>query len=173
MSSQNSNEKAVSSFKKQDVINFVKCCWMGKQNWIAFWIYQDCWNAQIATNYLFILTCKIAKRSHIQVCIRIKTLSLCLTSGILYFVNHLGASLVAQMAKHVSAVRNTRVRSLGWEDPLEKEMAAHSSSLAWRIPWTEEPGGLQSMGSLGVGHDWATSLSGIFMTNFYYQGFLP
>ena len=60
---------------------------------------------------------------------------------------------MAQMAKHVSAMRNTRVRSLGWEDPLEKEMAAHSSSLAWRIPWTEEPGGLQSMGSLGVGHD--------------------
>ena len=46
-----------------------------------------------------------------------------------------------------------QVRSLGWEDPLEKEMAAHSSSLAWRIPWTEEPGGLQSMGSQRVGHD--------------------
>ena len=45
------------------------------------------------------------------------------------------------------AVRETRVRSLGWEDPLEKEMATHSSILAWRIPWTEEPGGLQSMGS--------------------------
>ena len=69
------------------------------------------------------------------------------------FVNHLGASLVAQMAKRVSAMRNTRVQSLGWEDPLEKQMAAHSSSLAWRIPWTKEPGGLQSMGSLGVGHD--------------------
>ena len=50
----------------------------------------------------------------------------------------------------------TRVRSLGREDPLEKEMAAHSSSLAWKIPWTEEPGGLQSMGSQRVGHDWAT-----------------
>ena len=53
----------------------------------------------------------------------------------------------------------TWVRSLGREDPLEKEMATHSSILAWRIPWTEEPGGLQSMGSQRVGHDWATSLS--------------
>ena len=51
------------------------------------------------------------------------------------------------------------VRSLGWEDPLEKEMAPHSSVLAWRIWWMEEPGGLQSMGLQRVGHDWATSLS--------------
>ena len=51
------------------------------------------------------------------------------------------------------------VRSLGQEDPLEKAMASHSSTLAWKIPWMEEPGGLQSMGSLRVGHDWATSLS--------------
>ena len=67
------------------------------------------------------------------------------------------ASLVAQMVKRLPAVRETRVRSLGWEDPLEKEMATHSSTLAWKIPWTEEPG-LQSMGSQRVGHDWATSL---------------
>ena len=51
----------------------------------------------------------------------------------------LGASLVAQMVKHLPAVQDTWVQSLGWEDPLEKEMATHSSSLAWRIPWTEEP----------------------------------
>ena len=51
----------------------------------------------------------------------------------------------------------TRVRSLGWEDPLEKEMAPHSSTLAWRIPWREQPGRLQSMGSQRSGHDWATS----------------
>ena len=57
------------------------------------------------------------------------------------------------MVKRVSAVRETWVQSLGWEDPLEKEMAAHSSSLAWKTPWTEEPGRLQSMGSLRVGHD--------------------
>ena len=57
-----------------------------------------------------------------------------------------GASLVAQMVKNLPAMPETHVRSLGQEDPLEKEMAAHSSILAWRIPWTEEPGGLQSMG---------------------------
>ena len=62
-------------------------------------------------------------------------------------------SLVAQTVKHLSAVQETWVLSLGWEDPLEKEMAAHSSTLAWKIPWTEEPGGLQSMGSKRVGHD--------------------
>ena len=57
-----------------------------------------------------------------------------------------GASLVAQMVNRLSAMQETQVRSLGWEDPLEKEMAAHSSILAWRIPWMEELGGLQSMG---------------------------
>ena len=56
-------------------------------------------------------------------------------------------SLVAQMVKHLPAMRETWARSLGWEDPLEKEMATHSSTLAWKIPRTEEPGGLQSMGS--------------------------
>ena len=55
------------------------------------------------------------------------------------------------------AMQETQVRSLGQEDPVEKEMAPHSSILAWRIPWMEEPGGLQSMGSQIVGHDWATS----------------
>ena len=55
-------------------------------------------------------------------------------------------------------MRETGIRSLGWEYPLEKEMATHSSIVAWRIPWTEEPGRLQSMGSQRVGHDWATSL---------------
>ena len=59
----------------------------------------------------------------------------------------LWASLVAQLVKNLSAVQETRVRPLGWEDPLEKEMAAHSSNLAWKISWTEEPSGLQSMGS--------------------------
>ena len=55
--------------------------------------------------------------------------------------------------------RETRVRSLGWEDPLEKEMATHSNILAWEIPWMQEPGGLQSTGSQRVGHNWTTSLS--------------
>ena len=61
------------------------------------------------------------------------------------------------MVKNLPAMQKTQVRSLGWEDPLEKEMATHSSILAWEIPWTEEPGGLQSMGLQRVGHDWATN----------------
>ena len=61
--------------------------------------------------------------------------------------------LVAQSVKNLPAVKETRVQSLGWEDPLEKEVAPHSSILAWKIPWTEEPGGLQSMGLQRVGHD--------------------
>ena len=65
----------------------------------------------------------------------------------------LGASLVAQRLKRLPEMRETWVRSLVWEDPLEKEMATHSNILAWRIPWTEEPGGLQSTGSQRVGHD--------------------
>ena len=56
------------------------------------------------------------------------------------------ASLVAQRLKHLPAMRETWVRSLGWEDPLEKEMATHSGILAWSIPWMEEPGGLRSWG---------------------------
>ena len=63
------------------------------------------------------------------------------------------ASLVAQTVKNLRAMPETRVQSLGWEDPLEKRMATHFSILAWRIPWTEEPGGLQSRGSQRVGHD--------------------
>ena len=58
----------------------------------------------------------------------------------------LRASLVAQSVKNLPAVQETWVQSLGWEDPLEKEMATHSSILAWEISWTEKPGGLQSMG---------------------------
>ena len=60
---------------------------------------------------------------------------------------------MAQRVKHLPAMREIRVRSLRWEDPLEKEMATHSSILAWKIPWTEEPVRLQSMGSQRVGHD--------------------
>ena len=57
------------------------------------------------------------------------------------------------MVKRLPAMWETRVRSPGWEDPLEKEMATHSSTLAWKIPWTEEPGKLQSMGLQRVGYD--------------------
>ena len=60
---------------------------------------------------------------------------------------------MAQTVKHLPKIQETRVQSLGEEDPLEKEMAPHSSTLAWKIPWTEEPGRLQSMGSHRVRHD--------------------
>ena len=71
---------------------------------------------------------------------------------------NLWASLVVQMVKSPPAVQETWVRSLAWEDPLEEGMATHSSILAWRIPWTEEPGGLQSMGSQKVRHGGASHL---------------
>ena len=63
------------------------------------------------------------------------------------------ASLVAQTVKNLPAMQETWIQSLGWEDPLKEGMATHCSVLAWRIPQTEEPGGLQSMGSRRVGHD--------------------
>jgi len=62
-------------------------------------------------------------------------------------------SLVAQSVKNLPAIQETWVRSLGWEDPLEKEMATHSSILAWKISWTQKPGELQIMGLQRVGHD--------------------
>ena len=67
------------------------------------------------------------------------------------------ASLVAQTVKKLPAIQETQVQSLGWEDPLEEEMATHSSILARRIPWTVEPRGVQSMGSQRFGQDWTTN----------------
>ena len=61
--------------------------------------------------------------------------------------------MVAQTVKRLSTMRETQVRSLGWEDPLEKKMAIHSRTIAWKIPWTGEPGRLQPMGSQRVEHD--------------------
>ena len=69
------------------------------------------------------------------------------------------ASLAAQRVKRLPAMRESQVRSLGQEDPLEKEMTTHSGTLAWKIPWAEKPVRLQSMGSQRVGHDFASSLS--------------
>ena len=66
------------------------------------------------------------------------------------------ASLVAQIVKNLPEMRETWIWSLDWEDPLEEGKATHSSILAWRIPWTEEPGGLQSVGLQRVGYDWVT-----------------
>ena len=76
-----------------------------------------------------------------------------LKNYIVSFLNFPGVSLVAQMVKRLPAMRETRVQSLVWEDPLEKEMETHSSTLAWKIPWTEEPDGLQPMGSPRVGNN--------------------
>ena len=74
-------------------------------------------------------------------------------------VTYRGTFLVTQTVKNLLAMQETQIWSLGWDDPLEKAMATHSSTLAWKIPWAEEPGRLQSMGSLGVRHNWTTSLS--------------
>ena len=80
-----------------------------------------------------------------------------LEKGMATYSNILGASLVAQMVKNLPANQETWVLSLGWENSLEEEMITNSSIFARRIPWTEEPGGLLSMGSWRVGHDWATN----------------
>ena len=80
-----------------------------------------------------------------------KTLWINLRIDIAYYGHWV--SLVAQMVKNPPAMREIWFRSLGWEDPLEESMATHSSILAWRIPWTEEPGGLQSMGLQKARHD--------------------
>ena len=68
------------------------------------------------------------------------------------------------MVKCLLAMQETQVQSLGWEDPLEKEMATHSSTLAWKIPWTEEPGRLHSMGSQRVVHDFTFAFTFKVMT---------
>ena len=84
----------------------------------------------------------------------------------IYFTHgsvYVWASLVAQMVKNLLAMQETWVQFLGQEDPLEEKMATHSSILAWRIPWTEEPGGLQSMGWQRVESNWATNSFSIHM----------
>ena len=77
--------------------------------------------------------------------------------------NFIRASLVAQMVKSLPAVQETWVRSLSWEDPLEKEMETHSSILAWKIPWMKEPGGLPPIGSQRVGYNWSDFISYIYI----------
>ena len=79
-----------------------------------------------------------------------------LAESLFFFFFNSRASLMAQMVKNLPAVQKTWIWFLGWEDPLEKGMATHSSILAWRIQWTKEPGRLQLMGLQRVGHDWVT-----------------
>ena len=84
------------------------------------------------------------------------------------------ASLVAQLVKNLPAMLETWVWSLGWEGAMEKGTATHSSIMAWRIPWTEEPGELQSMGSQRVRHDWVTftfQAISTYFTKFFFQQF--
>ena len=88
-----------------------------------------------------------------QEMLTLKSYSMFSPTGILQDFDDIWTSLVAQMVNHQPAMRETRVRSLGQEDPLEKEMATHSSTLTWKIPWMEELGGLQSTGSQRAGHD--------------------
>ena len=81
------------------------------------------------------------------------TLHLYSPTSLSLFIMSIWASLVAHLVKNPPAMQEPWVQSLGWEDPLEEGMATHSSILAWKSPWTEEPGGLQSLGSQRVGHD--------------------
>ena len=81
------------------------------------------------------------------------------------------ASLVAQMVKNLPAMQEIQVWSLGWDYPLEKGMATHSSVLAWRIPWPEEPGRVQSLGSQRVRHDWVTNtFSSFYLPHLWSHG---
>ena len=140
---------------------FLPLSHLGSHTWIHFVLFACCM-------YYSIIPWSLCNLFHIAVhklrSNRFKgnfsniNLTNILNFNMLYFLRKCNDSLVAQMIKRLPATRETRVWSLGWEDPLEKEMATRSSILAWRIPWTEEPGGLQSMGSQRVGHDWATSL---------------
>ena len=82
-------------------------------------------------------------------------------------------SLVSHTVKRLPTMRETQVQFLGREDPLEKEMATHYSILAWKIPWTEDPGRLQSMGSQRVRHDWVTSLHFTLWSNYSTRMYLP
>ena len=100
----------------------------------------------------------------------------CLRDGNSYSLQYSRAPLVAQTVKNLPAMRETWVRSLGWEEPLEKGTATHSSILAWRIPWTEETARLQSMGSQRVGHSWATftfMLPLMFILGNYFKKVIP
>ena len=102
--------------------------------------------------------CNIARFGKLKNVTRLSVGAILTGAGSLDFVPRMilpspFTSLVAQMVKRLPTVWETWVRSLGQEDPLEKEMATHSSTLAWKIPWTEERSRLQSMGSQRVGHD--------------------
>ena len=105
--------------------------------------------------HTYICVSHIWKLHHVKIYVLIIIYTLLLTFQFLSYINiflNQEGSLVTQMVKNLPTVQETRVQSLGQDNPLEKGMAAHSSILAWRIPWIEKRGGLQSMGSQRVGH---------------------
>ena len=112
--------------------------------------YVWTWTTRIQLQYYISFTCAL---------IILNGYLLHLLKCIIIFCWYVGSSLVAQMVKCLPTMWETWVQFLGWEDLLEKEMATHFSTLAWKILWTEEPGRLPSMGSQRVGHDWVTSLT--------------
>ena len=118
-----------------------------KKNVVNIWKHHWMWFHAFGSESIF----RICVFRHITGCLR----DICVNLVYLLILSTLAplASLVAQRIKHLPAMQETRVQPQGWEDPLEKETAIHSSILAWRIPWTEEPGRLQSMGSQRVRHD--------------------
>ena len=119
---------------------FLKPAWTSGSSWSTY-----CWSLGWRILSITLVTCEIECN--------------CVLVWTFFGIAFLWVSLMAQMVKLLPAMQETWVPSLGQEDPLEKEMATYSSTLAWKIPWTEKPGRLQSMESQRVGHDWMTSLS--------------
>ena len=127
--------------------------WLEKQLFWGMWklhVIHIIWNSKVLlkhshahlfTYYLWLLLCYDVRVGIVTLPVKPKMTSLCLWRW-----------------KHLPTMQKTQVWSLNWEDPLEKKIATHSSTLTWKIPWLEEPVGLHFMGSQRVGHDWETSL---------------
>ena len=124
-----------------------------RMRWPKYWRFS--YNISLSNEYSGLISFRMDRLDPLPVQGTLKSLLQHHSSkaSILRYSAFFWVSLVAQRLKRLPGMRKTRVRSLGREDPLEKEMAAHSSTLAWRIPWREEPGRLQSMGSQRLGHD--------------------
>ena len=119
--------------------------------WLFVFLVLSCMSASI---FWKLILCQLFHLLLFSPILRVVFFTLLIVSfAIQKLLSLIRASLVAQRLKHLPAMQETHVQSLDREDPLEKEMATHFSILAWRIPWTEEPGRLQSMGSQKVRHD--------------------
>ena len=127
----------------------VNCLWIGTLTTKILEYVVSYTEFGFWSQHLYLLSLRRTMAHILNVYIRMSSINVTLT----YLT-----SLVGQTVKHLSTLWETQVWSLGWENPLEKEMAIHSSTIAWKIPWTEEPGRLQSLGLQRVGHDWATLL---------------